>query len=406
MLRAQDRSYTRLDTLLLLGALGCSVIAMSLPVAWSARIAGTLRSTAFMPFVWLQEQAEQGRTSRARFQAVTAERDSASYAAQFLPALRAENHRLRELLGLSQRIATPFVPAEVLHQAQATDGRMLLLNVGAGQGLGPLDPVVSPEGLVGVVQSVAPTTSVAMSWAHPEFRVSAVTEDGRSFGIVAPSSSATASDASLELRGVPYRDSIPNGARILSSGLGGVYPRGIPIGTVVGVASEQKGWERVYRLRPAASPSVASHVLVLIAPRDGAVAEGFPSDSILRALAADSAARQASADSALRAQVADSVATALRDSAARALRLQDSLRAVVPGAAAPRPADTTGARPRPARPATPRPASPRPQAPAAGGRQAAPVVLPGGGVLPAAPRPAAPRPAAPRPTQPPRDTSR
>ncbi len=50
---------------------------------------------------------------------------------------------------------------------------------------------------------------------------------------------------------------------IVASGLGGVYPRGIPVGTVVGVEREQLGWERVYRIRPAAQPSVAGHVLIL-----------------------------------------------------------------------------------------------------------------------------------------------
>ena len=50
---------------------------------------------------------------------------------------------------------------------------------------------------------------------------------------------------------------------IVASGLGGVYPRGVPIGMVEGIEREQTGWERVYRLRPAASPSMVAHVLIL-----------------------------------------------------------------------------------------------------------------------------------------------
>ena len=56
---------------------------------------------------------------------------------------------------------------------------------------------------------------------------------------------------------------------MLTSGLGGVYPRGVPIGRVAGVRKEQLGWERIYRLAPLANPGHLSHVLVLRAPAPG-----------------------------------------------------------------------------------------------------------------------------------------
>lgn len=67
----------------------------------------------------------------------------------------------------------------------------------------------------------------------------------------------------MELRGVPYRDSLPPGTPVVTTGLGGVFPRGIPLGTVQGMVSEAAGWERTYLLRPAAHPAQVSHVLVL-----------------------------------------------------------------------------------------------------------------------------------------------
>jgi rod shape-determining protein MreC len=92
--------------------------------------------------------------------------------------------------------------------------------------------------------------------------VSAFTVNGNASGVVAPSPSSTGGEGALEFRGVPYRDSVPTGTLVLSSGLGGVYPKGIPVGTVTGVIREQAGWERVYRLMPAANPGSAAHVLV------------------------------------------------------------------------------------------------------------------------------------------------
>jgi rod shape-determining protein MreC len=295
--------------------LGLSIVALFSPQSWTHGTADVLRGTVLAPLVWLQARAEEGRTSRTRFRTVTAQRDSAAYVAQFLPFLRAENERLRQLLKLSHRLPTAYVPAEVLHQPHATDGRTLLLSAGSRQGVAPFNPVVAPEGLIGVILSISPRSSVAMTWAHPEFRVSAFTVGGNALGVVAPSVEGRHSEGSLELRGVPYRDSVPLGTLVLSSGLGGVFPKGIPVGTVTGTAREEAGWERVYRLRPAANPGSAAHVLILSAGRQGDVATAFPSDSQLEAMRQDSIARIQRADSL--AQMARAARAARRDSLAR-----------------------------------------------------------------------------------------
>jgi rod shape-determining protein MreC len=310
-----DRRYTRRDTVLFILCLGLSILSLFSPVGWSYHVADTLRRTVLAPLVWLQARAEEGRTSRVRFRTVTAQRDSAAYLAQFLPSLRAENERLRQLLKLSHRLNTAYVSAEVLHQPHATDGRTLLLSAGSRQGVGPFNPVVAPEGLIGMVLTTTPQSSVAMTWAHPEFRVSAFTVGGNALGVVAPSTEG-GGDGALELRGVPFRDSIPLGTLVLSSGLGGVFPKGIPVGTVVGTIREEAGWERVYRLRPAANPGSAAHVLVLVATRSADLVSAFPSDSLLEAMRQDSLARVARADSIV--QAAKAARAARRDSLTRA----------------------------------------------------------------------------------------
>jgi rod shape-determining protein MreC len=361
MASASERSYTRRDTVMFVACLVLSLAGLFSPSDWGMSIAASLRETVLAPLVWLQARAEEGKTSRVRFRALTAQRDSASYLAQGLPSLLAENERLRQLLSLSHRLSSPYVAAEVLHQAQATDGRTLLLSAGSRDGVAAFDPVVAPEGLLGVVLNVSNRTSIVMTWAHPEFRVSAFTVSGNAAGVVAPSPSAGGDEGALEFRGVPYRDSVPVGTLVLSSGLGGVYPKGIPVGTVTGVVREQAGWERVYRLLPAANPGSAAHVLVLVAP-SGDLARAFPSDSALRAQRLDSLERL---------RVADSVAQAAREAKARRT---DSLAAIR--------RDTTRVRPRPGKPpdsGAPRPAT-RPAPPP-------PTTLP----APAAAAPAAPK---------------
>lgn len=289
MFPASDRGFSRRETALFAGCVLLAVTALFTPQRITLAIATGLRQSLLAPLVWLQEQAEAGRGSRARLQALTAERDSAAYAAQVIPSLTAENERLRALLGLSHRLRTPYIAAEVLHQAQVTDARMLLLSVGQAEGVASFDPIVAPDGLIGVIWNAGPHTSVAMTWAHPEFRVSAFTANGSAYGIVAASPSATGSDAYLEFRGVPYRDSVRAGTVVLSSGLGGVYPKGIPIGTVTGVIREEAGWARVYRVRPAANPASTAHVLVLIGRRVPSVGEAFSADTLEPTPRADSA---------------------------------------------------------------------------------------------------------------------
>lgn len=272
-----DRAFARRDTALFALCVALSVGALFAPQPWQYAAASAARSTALAPLIALQRRAEASRTSRARFEALTAQRDSAVAAAQSLPALLDENAQLRALLGLARRATPRAVPAEVLHQALPTDSRVLLLGVGRNARLAPFQPVVAPDGLVGLVRNVAASTALVMTWAHPDFRASAMTLDGSITGIVGVTPDASLHEPMLELRGVPYRDSVAVGTPVVTSGLGGVYPRGLRIGTVVGVARQAEGWERVYLVRPAVAPAHVSHVLVLEA---GAEAPAAAEDSL------------------------------------------------------------------------------------------------------------------------------
>jgi len=351
MASASDRSYTRRDTVMFLACLGLSLVGLFSPSQWGEGVSDSLRDTVLAPLVWLQARAEEGRTSRARLKAITIQRDSAAFVAQGIPSLVAENERLRQLLTLSRRIPTPYVAGEVLHQAIATDGKTLLLDVGRSDLVSEFDPVVSPEGLIGMVLTSAERSSIVMTWAHPEFRVSAYTVGGNASGVVAPSLSTVGGEGALEFRGVPYRDSVPAGTLVLSSGLGGVYPKGIPVGTVTGVVREQAGWERVYRLLPAANPGSVAHVLVLVSSAGGNMERAFPSDSALEAMRLDSLAKIRLADSLAAARIrrADSLAAAKirrADSLAAVRARRDSIAAARPRA----PAAVPTPAPRPARP--------------------------------------------------------
>jgi len=259
-----ERYGSRADTLAFLACLVLSLVALALPEALRMPIAAALRRTVLLPAVAIESRASASREQRQNALALRSQRDSLALAASQVPELEAENAQLRALLQLRGRLATGFVTAEVLHQTGLTDGLTLLLAAGRSDGITPLSPVLAPSGLVGMVIAVDPHTSVVMAWTHPDFRASAMVEGGKIFGVVAARRGETAGEV-MELRGVPYRDSLPAGTPVVTSGLGGVFPRGIPLGTVQGMLSESAGWERTYLLRPAAHPAQVRHVLVLSA---------------------------------------------------------------------------------------------------------------------------------------------
>ncbi len=257
-----ERYGSRADTAVFVVCLVLSLITLALPEALRLPIASALRRTVLLPVVTAERQAATSREERQDVLALRAQRDSLALAAALLPDLRAENAQLRALLRLSGRLGYGYVGAEVLHQTGLADGLTLLLSAGRRDGVEPLAPVVAPAGLVGAILSVDAHTSVAMAWSHPDFRVSAMVEGGRIFGLVAARRGEIAGEV-MELTGIAYRETLPVGTPVVTSGLGGIYPRGIPIGTVQGVLSETAGWERTYLLKPAVHPAQVSHVMVL-----------------------------------------------------------------------------------------------------------------------------------------------
>jgi rod shape-determining protein MreC len=160
--------------------------------------------------------------------------------------------------------------------------------------------------------------SHAMLWTHPDFRVSAMSPDGSAFGIAQAHLSGDIGSYLIELRGVPFRATLKPGAVIVSSGWGGVWPRGIPIGTVLQEIKTSEGWARTYLLRPAVNPADAYSVMILRRERlakglDGVWESATQVDQAAQRIvvSGDSAAKAAAlAEAAARRAVLDSMARA------------------------------------------------------------------------------------------------
>ncbi|MGH7712486.1 MAG: rod shape-determining protein MreC [Gemmatimonadaceae bacterium] len=308
------RASSRADTVVLIACVFTSGLLTILPTVARDQVAGVLRRTVVQPVLALQRAAERGRNAIVERDALTRRIDSLTLGTSRLTELELENERLRRMVGLGQAMRTGFVVAEVVHTQSLGDEHSVTLTAGSNAGVTPRSIVVAPDGVVGMVTTVDPTSSLAILWTHPDFRVSAQSVGSNVLGIVRPHVGAEGERYLLELTGVAFRDSLSSGTLIVSSGLGGRYPAGIPVGTVIGEIKTSESWARSYVVRPAVKPQDVTTVMVVQPERLGlGVASVWPkpvdsasravSDSVEAAEKARRAAAVARADSLVNARL-------------------------------------------------------------------------------------------------------
>jgi rod shape-determining protein MreC len=241
---------------------------MFLPPAYQTPIRQAVRATVLRPFVWSQSELASRSTQAVDVGVLRAERDSLLAVVAAQASLAEENRRLRQLLGLRGRVSQSFLPAERIRVGTEGGESGFLLDVGSRDGVVVGSPVIASGGLVGVVWEVGGSASHAIDWTHPDFRASAMTADGEAYGIVESRRGQYREEDRLALVGAPFHVDVQPGTRVVTSGRGGIYPRGILLGTVVGIEEADTGWRKSYLLRPAVRPESVTHVLVGI-PQDG-----------------------------------------------------------------------------------------------------------------------------------------
>lgn len=183
-------------------------------------------------------------------------------------ALQRENDRLRTQLGWAQtspwRGKIKF--AQIIARDPANWWRGAHIDLGKRDGLRPDLAVLSADGLVGRVVEVGETRSRIALIGDPSCRVAALVVDGRQgvdTGVIVGGSSAA--DTSLvELSYLSRNSGLKAGQAILSSGLGGVFPKGIPIGTLVDFRSVEYGLYTEARVKLAVNLNQLEDVWVLM----------------------------------------------------------------------------------------------------------------------------------------------
>ncbi len=145
-----------------------------------------------------------------------------------------ENVRLRKLLGFRDRPEFAYLASQVIARDPAINLASLLLDKGKRDGVRVGHAVVTADGLAGVIFSAGSATSITQLATDRNFAASVRIERSRVDGILHWQAGGL-----LRLDHVPKNLDVKLGDRVVSSGLGGVIPAGIPVGIVADVKRRQ-----------------------------------------------------------------------------------------------------------------------------------------------------------------------
>lgn len=191
---------------------------------------------------------------KLRAQALTYARDAQRY-----QAAHAEAEQLRRLIGATERLEVKAAPAEVLYTGRDPYSHKVFINRGAAQDVRPGSPVADDAGLVGQVTRVHPLVSeVTLITDRDQVTPVQVLRNGLravAFG--------GGISGMLELRFTVTNAEIQVGDRLVTSGIDGTYPAGLPVAVVVRIERDaDNSFARVF-CQPSAGVDRGRYVLVL-----------------------------------------------------------------------------------------------------------------------------------------------
>ena len=173
--------------------------------------------------------------------------------------IQAENTRLKTLLDYSLANTYSVIPAQVIGQSQNGGYLSLILNQGERAGLRPGLPVATSQVLVGRISEVGFREAKVILLTDRNSAVPILMEKTRSQGIV-----RGAGDGKLEIRYLSRLEDIGVGDLVLTSGLEGIFPKGIRVGQVQDVRRKSYGLFQEIWAEPSVDFSRLEEVLVIL----------------------------------------------------------------------------------------------------------------------------------------------
>ncbi len=180
-----------------------------------------------------------------------------------------ENQRLAALLNYKQVMARDysFLTASVIARDPGNWFATVTLNRGNQDGIRENMTVLTPEGLVGRVVSVSAANCEVLLITDPRSGVGSLIQETRTPGIV---EGAAGSSGMARMIHIPKNALLEEGQAVVTSGLGSVFPKGIPVGVLGSVRNEPTGLFQSAEIHPYANLNELEEVLIVTTVINGA----------------------------------------------------------------------------------------------------------------------------------------
>ncbi|MEZ4458816.1 MAG: rod shape-determining protein MreC [bacterium] len=174
-----------------------------------------------------------------------------------------ENERLRKLVGFkARRPELELVPGRVIARDTTPYFRVLTLKVSTTVALAPRMPVISADGVVGQVHRVFADFVEVILVSDPRHRVDAITQRTRAQAVV--EGLGHERDYLAKLAYLSERDEVREGDLVVTSGMGGVFPPELVLGTVASVEKSERGLFQEATITPAVDASRLDEVFIVV----------------------------------------------------------------------------------------------------------------------------------------------
>ena len=178
--------------------------------------------------------------------------------------IKAENDAYKALARIQDTNSeASYVSAFVIGRDPLDEFGGFTLDQGSTDGVAVNDAIISDRGyLLGVVVEVDATSCKVMTTLHPSFNAAGVISRTRENGIITGSADYAA-DGQCVLTNLDRATEARKGDRVITTGLGGVFPANLLVGTVQEVVPEQSGKSSSAVILPGADPRTVKHVFII-----------------------------------------------------------------------------------------------------------------------------------------------
>jgi rod shape-determining protein MreC len=212
----------------------------------------------YWPFAKVRTGFEELRKVYQENQRLRLELVEASLRLTDLEEMRRENIRLRSVFHFEPPLGYTLLPARVISVSGERIPSSAVINKGADDSVKVNQALINQEGLIGRIEAVGPEFATVQLLTDPANRVAVRVASSREMGIV-----KYRPGTGLVLDNFPIQGQILEGDIVVSSGLGGVYPPGLVVGTVASVKRPEEAAFCEVTLNPAVNFSSIEELFIL-----------------------------------------------------------------------------------------------------------------------------------------------